>query len=314
MSSGGRGSMWGPAAMTALQELFVTGMVTLAGVVATQGLSTSEAWTVVGLVALAAAAATSRTTFARRLGDRLSKISIGPVAIELLKKVEAVAAKSPGEAIAGQPNTPSGDVIDLQLKLERKLAYIAKHMLTEKGHASYVTIGSLAYDGYLRDDQARTASLLMRLRQDDLASLSGSEHKEFLEAADTLVAGIRATVFRGMVHKDLEGDGWFVRDLKLEEGQSRPDYGAKKDDVDYRIVPVFATDTDSRLLKAARARLHGSALKDDFAACVVVLPSNTRAFPEGEGDPRVVRLDELAQFLEAKPRSDDTVAGLLAGS
>ncbi len=62
---------------------------------------------------------------------------------------------------------------------------------------------------------------------------------------------------RRMVREMLEKDEWEVRDLPIERGQRRPDYAAVKNGKDCRIVPVFATDIDSKLLSAARERLLG---------------------------------------------------------
>jgi hypothetical protein len=70
---------------------------------------------------LATVATLSRTSFARRLADRIAKISVGPVAFELLKQVDAVASQSPAEDVTGQPGVASHNVIDLRARARRRL-------------------------------------------------------------------------------------------------------------------------------------------------------------------------------------------------
>lgn len=290
-------------ALNFLQLVFVAGTVALIVLIASRELTTTEAWTIVGLGALGGAVAICRTRFARMLLDRLSKVTVGPVTLEVLqKKVSAVAEESPKEELA-EASRPSVDVIDLRLKLERKLAYIAQKMLDDRnGAPRYVTIGSLAHDGYLDRDQARVASSLMTLRQEDLDVLPAQDRKQFLESADKLVAGIRATVFREMVKRDLESDHWIVDELPLGEDQARADYRAQKDELAYRIAPVFSTDKSSRLLNVARSRLGALDDEEALTATLAVLPNNSRAQLDPAGDPRVIQRGQLTQVLSTKPR------------
>jgi hypothetical protein len=104
-----------------------------------------------------------------------------------------------------------------------------------------------------------------------------------------------------MTRKELTNAKWLVKDHELSPGQSRPDYDVERADCRYRVVPVFATDPGSRLLNEARERLqrereHNSKL--GFRAVVIVLPRNSKSGADPQGDPAVIKLEQLLSFLE----------------
>src|SRR6185312_11358566 len=53
------------------------------------------------------------------------------------------------------------DLVDLRLLLDAKMTWLAKHLLGGPDTPTFVTVGSLAYDNYLPEDQARRAARLL---------------------------------------------------------------------------------------------------------------------------------------------------------
>ena len=197
------------------------------------------------------------------------------------------------------------DILGLRLKFEAKLAYVAKILLADDGNASFVTVGSLNYDGYLTDDEARVATYVLTLRQEELQTLPRRERDQFLNDADRLVRNIRASVFFGLVRECLAKNQWEVEEIDAHGGP-RPDLIAVKDERRFRIAPRFATTPGSTILSTAQERLEGLAEgAPENETRVVVLPDRSRIDSEPEGDPRVLKLKELkgALGLSRDPRS-----------
>jgi hypothetical protein len=214
----------------------------------------------------------------------------------------AAALDAPPEETEKTPDDPdaaaSRDILDLRRKLEAKLAYIVKHLLGE-----YATVGSLGYDGYLTDDESAVATRILTLRDEDLQAWSPVERDRFLTAADGVVGGIRGSVHRAMVCKRLEENGWLVDDDSLPASLGRrPDLQATKDGRVYRIVPVFTTTQDSKLLPRARERL-AAAEAPEPERRVVVVPDRPGS-PTVDEHPRAVKLSQLPDLI--RERTDES--------
>jgi hypothetical protein len=208
------------------------------------------------------------------------------------------------EAEKPEPEVPH-DLMSLRLKLEAKMAYLAKALLRTDGAATYLTIGSLNYDGYLTDDEARAATHVLTLRQEELETLSYAERREFLHNADRVVRNLRASVFFGLVRELLKSNGWSVDEVDVARGP-RPDLLATKDARIVRIRPRFATVPGSKILTQAQRRLRTED-KERHAenARVIVVPDRARFPSTPDDDPAILKLAELKEELDlAKdPRS-----------
>ncbi len=195
------------------------------------------------------------------------------------------------------------DLLALRLKLEAKLAYIAKILLRppDADCPTFVTIGSLNYDGFLTAGEARTASQVLTVRDEELDTLRPRVRREFLANADTAVKNIRASVFFGLVRTMLKGNNWAVRDLQA--GGRRPDLLVSKGRRVYRVVPRFFMGADAEKIEKLKWRLRGETPTRDRD--IVVLPDGTANETEPDGRLMVTRLAGLKAKLELTkdPRS-----------
>jgi hypothetical protein len=130
------------------------GCVVLADRVAAGRLSSDTAVAVAGLAAAALVVLVLSPGLARALSRRVFKISLGPVALEVFQAAEKVTPSVPTEDPEDSDALVTS-VLALRLKIERKFAYIAKHVLDDKaGHPTFLTIGSLKYDKLLPGEEA----------------------------------------------------------------------------------------------------------------------------------------------------------------
>lgn len=285
------GSVWGIA-----QFLLGLALVTLAGFVVAGELGTDRAFAALALAAAAFALAALRPNDLRELVGRVS--ALGPL------KFESAQAKTAEEQTVGTEADVrgyQGSIVDLRLKLEYKLTYIAKHLLGEvpdddlvSGRANFVTIGSLELDGLLSLEQARTATYILTWTDQDLVRAAPREAAVFLAAANELVSGVRATVFSNMVRKRLEKAGWEAAPDDAKK-KKRRDLKATKAGRSVRVVPVFALDKSSAVLETVKDRLKQLDKTDE--RYVIVLPDRSKTSTSTA--PRVVRLAELSAELSA---------------
>ncbi len=308
----------GGIAIQVARVAFALLLVLLADRVVVGAVKTDQALVVAGLTLAALAAIALTPSVARALAARVSKISIGPVVLEVFKAAERAAGPATVEDFEGAEGLSGeleGDletelsvesVLDLRLMIERKLTYLAKHVLDQGGTPTFLTIGSLKYDKLLPERDADLVSRLMALRDEDLAELSPVERAKFLVAADEVARSIRATVLHCLVRKILleprGGDrkrlkGWEVSELHRERGR-RTDFVVEIKGSKYRVAPVFATNRSSPLLASAKKRLApGEIGEDDYALRIIVLPHNSRGDKEPESDPAVITTDQLVGVL-----------------
>jgi hypothetical protein len=187
---------------------------------------------------------------------KIKSVKIGSFDIELNdyrqlvegKKV-ASANEGVGEVVADPAGGPFHDatMAELRATLESRLAFLAKHHFcdaTNPAHPipEYLNIGSLLYDKYLNEKQAKTAYEILGMRQFELKSLSSEDEKLFVEGANEFINTFRVQVFANQVAKQLRGRGWQVsqaypksprlRDLLV----SRPGNPAM---VTHQVVPIY---------------------------------------------------------------------------
>lgn len=178
-------------------------------------LDPDEVGAAAGLLVLAAVLVAVSPKDWRDLVTRLKKAKLGPVDLEfdeIVKEAKEAARSAPSSE--GDPDSESGvgeeatpdDLLTLRLKLEAKMAYIAKCLLgdEDEGRTTFVTVGSLHYDGLLTDQEAHTATRVLTFRDEDLATIPARVRTEFLRAADQVVTNLRAAVFFGVVRRTLE--------------------------------------------------------------------------------------------------------------
>jgi hypothetical protein len=226
----------------------------------------------------------------------IKSISAGKEGFSLethLVDAQAAAAGAPPEeqdrGTADRIAAPDGKLTELRFRLEAKLSYIAGHMNLESGAA---LIGSLRYDGYLTDEEAATADVLLHTSETEFARAPREDRAEFLEAAERLVDGIRASVLAGAVQKQLTRKDWTVR--RADSGKR--DLLAMRDDRTALVVPVFSVSAEGELpAKVSRrvARIEGVDRR------VIVLPDNSDSPATPSDDPAIVRLADLESALAA---------------
>jgi hypothetical protein len=228
--------------------------------------------------------------------DELSELS-GPGGFKLkwdVQRAQSAAEQAPPEDDSDAEQfdvMAGGELTSLRMKLQSKLAYVSKHLLGTEEHPADVTPGRLNHDGYLTDDEARTADLVLTLNEANFAALPAKQQEAFLEAATALVESIRASVLAGATSIALDDLGWeveripgFKRDLLAMRGTRR-----------LRVVPVFVMNRESKLLAKITDRLSGT---DGADKRIVVIPSRSRTpTTEAGADPAVVKLDELETAL-----------------
>lgn len=277
-------------------------LLVLAERVAFGGLSTETAIAVAGLAAAALLVLAVTPELMKLLSRRVSKIAIGPFAMEVFEEAERVAPSGATE----DPET--GDrsvtsVLALRLKIERKLTYVAKHVLDDSDeHPTFLTVGSLKYDKLLPAEEADVVNRLMTLRDADLQGLPAEERDRLLGPADALARNIRASILHCLVWKILkemreEDEEWSLKKIRRGENR-RKDLLAEKGEHRFRIATVFATDLESRVLQRAEDRLRPKEGKQDgYARRAIVLPHRTASELDPAGNPAIVTTDELPGWL-----------------
>jgi hypothetical protein len=233
---------------------------------------------------------------------------VDPETVEDMKgAAELKVSSSEWDPNEESPEKSPEDMLALRLKLEAKLTYIAKFLLRpdECDCATFFTIGSLNFDGFLSDREARTATQVLTMRDEELDTLAPHLRRDFLRDADKVVSNIRASVFFGLVRTTLKKNGWAVEDLRAGEGR-RPDLLAEKGSRCYRVVPRFSIKSDpERITKVKRRLIRHRDEAPESKRDIVVLPDRTRNKLEAETELAVVKFAGLKAMLGLKkdPRS-----------
>jgi hypothetical protein len=250
----------------------------------------------IGVLIVAVPQGTWRTMLAS-----ISKAQIGPVSFELRRDLEhAAAIAAPSDAGEDAEKASGGkarSMFELRLRLEAKLTYVAKELLAEENGPTFLTIGSLEYDEYLKRSEARTAIGVLNTRDEQLRALAEDEKKTFLEEAGEFVDGVRASIFWGQVKRRLRGKD-------IDAGGKRDDLLAGDDENVYWIAPAFAIAEGSGIRTNAEKRLRTG--KRSYGVPVerrvVVVPDNSRFKPGSKSTtwPHVVKLAGLRELIESR--------------
>jgi hypothetical protein len=290
---------------SALRVIVAALLVALAILIPAANLPVEDVFAMTALFALAFAVVAVTPEKWQRWSPRVQSVSLGGVLEVGLYEAKEAAGRG-GEEDSADPATddaaepPAPDsLLNLRLKLEAKLAYIAKHMLGTPDQPTFVTVGSLRHDKYLSDIEARTACRVLTWRDEDLLKLSTSQAVEFLGDADKVITNMRAGVLRGMARKRLRDDGWEVK-AKVRGGGKRPDIIATKGNKKVRIAAVFVLASESDILDRTQKRLKDRVQKDKgVQKHLVVIPDNSASSPtESDANPRVVKFGELLAAVE----------------
>jgi hypothetical protein len=208
------------------------------------------------------------------------------------------------------------------LLLEAKLAYVSKHLLAEKNTESreetavnlerrarpiksrkprytttYVTIGSLNYDGFLSQEQARTASRILTLSEDEFARLGEDTAKAFFDHASVFVRSFRIIVLEGLVRKTLQDKSWSVTEDAIEVTGIR---GLVTESAGIRLLIVPVLDVSGSPATVDKAIQGLARLPLTSRQTVIVVPNEARTGPNRlEQDPLVVKVADLAAALES---------------
>jgi hypothetical protein len=248
----------------------------------------------------------------RKTSDRLFQ-SIDSVSVSTpfggfgltAKKAATQAPESEAEP-GTPPELPADSLLSLRFKLESKLAYIGKHLLNEETvddprPAVFLTVGSLRHDGYISDEQAEVATQILTMQPRDYALIPDDRRARWLDNANDLATNIRASVFSGMVRKQLKADGWHAAQL-ARKGAKGTDFLAAEKGVGegpyFRVAPTYAMSATSDILQAARERLRKRRDREPASSQIIVVPNRSRYEDREPVDgPRVVRLMNLAAAL-----------------
>lgn len=236
----------------------------------------------------------------------VKKVKVGSIVeLEWFERAREVALRAPGEEQERGDRTSTADAFGLRMKLEAKLAYIAKCLLGDGAQPSFVTVGSLHYDGYLTDDEAAVADGVMTLRDEELSELSPSDRQTLLKAAEKVVKNIRASVLYGWCEETIEDQpGWTVEEVGRGP-KRRPDLMAISDDRKFLVVPAFGISAGSSILANALDRLQKEE-DPDVNGRVIILPRRSaRSNLDPKGDPAVIRMQDLAGWLAQQQKEDE---------
>jgi hypothetical protein len=241
-----------------------------------------------------------------QLPTKVSKDGFEYVDPAVLDDAEEAAQQMPtAEQDQDETQETPDSVVELRLKLEEKLSYIAKFMLSDEDCCvTFLTIGSMKSDGYITEQEAHTLIQVMTLRDEELKTLPEGERVRLLHNAHTVVKNIRASVFYGLVWEVFKANKWEIEPIPTR--RKRPDLHVVKGDEKYRIVPRFAMAKSSSILPKELRRLKKYAgEKSKRGRTLVVVPDRSDSPLDPEGDPGVIRLGELKKTLGLKrdPRS-----------
>lgn len=243
---------------------------------------------------------------------RLKSIKVGGLGIELEPYAQLNRDKdSAAEDATGTTDASahSDSLLDLKIRLEAKLTYLAKHVLCtdpDPNHLipTFLTVGSLSYDGYLTREQAARAYEILGMREQEFRSGTSAEQAIFIAGATEFIDTVRIEVFAGLVTNKLRGLGWIAdritvkprhrRDLRVTDAQKS---------VVHQIIPIFSFRPNSSLVCEARERLETSTEVSPSGWRLIVVPPrsgavDTTTLPDAPDDKaHTVELPALLKLL-----------------
>lgn len=300
-------ALWGrvrrrPGASAVASLLLLVAVLVAVGIVATDAAVVAIILLLLALLILA-----SEGRDARDLIGRLTKVSAAGMSFEFSPKALSEAATARRETVdqeeQNEPNAEKESVeqdsgsaaeqlVELRLSLDQKLTYLAKHVLgapvNGKEQPTFVTIGSLQYDKYLSEAQART---LMRLLMLSNFEAGRPEVAAFIDDASRVVRNLRATVFQRLVGKVAADCGW--KRVRTISKPGRRLLVVTKGKTELRLAPVWAVGTNRGKIDAALERL-----RSRREVTLVVVPNQSRVtFSHEPPRPNVVSLSNLPVTL-----------------
>ncbi|MGE2714647.1 hypothetical protein ACQI4L_11360 [Mycolicibacterium litorale] len=207
----------------------------------------------------------------------------------------------------------SDTLLDLKVRLEAKLTYLAKHVLctdADPQHLipTFLTVGSLSYDGFLTREQAKRAYEILGMRDNEFQGVPAGERALFLAGGNKFVDTVRAEVFGSFVRILAENAGWDARRVYPADDQRRDlliESRSAADTLDiHHVVPVFSYRRNSALIEGARQRILKSPQTAGEGRGVIVVPPRSKAAdaPERRAEPpaiAVVTSDHILNLLGA---------------
>jgi hypothetical protein len=245
---------------------------------------------------------------------RVNKVTLGSLGIDL--NPSDIATSGPAEETNDKDPDQADDLFDLKVRLESKLTYLAKHLLTTDAStgrpvATFLTIGSLTHDGYLDRKQATRAYQILGMREFEFRGLPVAEQKEFLTMGTVFTANVRAIVFSAYVVREINRlPGWTAKPEYTDTGSKRRDlrvvlggFDSDAAAVVHHVVPVFTTVADSRLIRNIKSRIGQNPLQEGTGKRFIVVPPLSKARQSQEeaaaNDIAVVTLHDLRKLLNA---------------
>ena len=226
--------------------------------------------------------------------ERLFRRHLREVVRELVQDAQARAAveQSPAQEVGVPDDDRSADLLELRLRLEAKLTWLAKHLLGTPERPAYLNIGSLRADGYLTAEQAHVATRVMTV--DAARAAANRSPDDFEDEANSVVATIRAIVFDAYAQRLARQAGWQVDGTFDTRPGHRPDFVIRRDGRTLRISARLSTDRESILIRNTLRRLErGDDDPPDLEARFVVIPDVSRF-----GDaPGVLRLEAFRELI-----------------
>jgi hypothetical protein len=260
-----------------LGSLLIVAIVALVGAV-----ESPAAGIAVGTLLLVAVTLALGPRGLQNIVQRLHEVSVGKLTVKLgdtaVSDAHAASAEVANldEIEDGETNT---GIVDLRLKLQKKLAYIAKDLLPQvddRSEPTFVTLGSLAEDGYISEAQARTLDRLSILSAEVLQLAPASECEAFVADAQDVVRGLRATVFRAMLDQRLRADVMVTSTAAQTTASGRPVHLSQVAGQSIWVVAVFAiSGSGVNITKVANRDDIGRLLKSH--PIVLVVPNNSDA-------------------------------------
>lgn len=286
-------------------------LIGLAVWIVASDISSDRAWPAAAFLLIGLLALVIPTDSWQRFLSRVENAQLGPVGLGLRQEVERAAEIAPpsdkgegAEAETRDENELAESAFELRMQLEWKLAFIAKHLLDTGNRTTFVTIGSLRFDGYLTESEARTATGIMLARDEELRELPQAERDKFVKDAQTFLDGLRAAVFWGRVKRELQGkDGAGGKDLTpagVEGTGGRHDLLTGSADGEVRIIPILAINPESDKLENAIKPIEANDLpRPKTKRQIIVIPDTSQTQEPPESKVRVIKLSQLREELQA---------------
>lgn len=281
--------------------------------------SAIRAWPVAALLLIGLIVLAVPTEAWQKFLSRIEHAGIGPFNVGLrdLEKAAEKAPPSDTEEVGDteEETKKAETVFDLRMQLEWKLAYIAKHLLRTDEGVTFVTIGSLKFDDYLDESEARTAASIMMASEDELARLPGAERRKFIEDAQTFLDGLRTAVFWGRVKRELQGredengredeDADDLTPTGVEGTGGRHDLLVGDTDEEARIIPILAINPGSRKIKRAIEPIEQGDLPSPTTKRQIIVTPDTSTSKAPSSLPSGVEVVKLCDLRRTLKRGEE---------